>query len=132
MRPGPKLSLTVIFVMAATLAGCIGGGRIQTAALRSGKLSVLPIQAGANYFWPNEIRVDKPGPLRVQINNVSGRVQNFTLKDPAWNTMESVDIAPGQTATVEVEFHSPGVYQFFCNKAFLSLLGMNGQIYIGE
>jgi uncharacterized cupredoxin-like copper-binding protein len=132
MRPGSKRSLILIFVMAAVLAGCAGGGRIQNAAVRSGTLSVLPIQAGAFYFAPNEISVDKPGPLIIEVSNVSGSQQNFTLKDPKWETLESVAIPAGGTARIDVQFCMPGVYQFYCGKTLKSLLGMNGQISVGR
>ncbi|MDR3553208.1 MAG: cupredoxin domain-containing protein [Syntrophobacteraceae bacterium] len=132
MRPGSKRSLILIFVMAAALAGCAGGGRIQNAEVRSGSLSVLPIEAGSFYFTPNEICIDKPGPLTIEVNNVSGAQQNFTLKDPKWETLESVAIAAGETARIHVEFCMPGVYQFYCGKTLKSFVGMNGQISVGR
>jgi plastocyanin len=132
MRPGSKRSLVLILVMAAVLAGCAGGGRIQNAEVRSGTLSVLPIEAGAFYFAPNEISVDKPGPLILEVSNVSGSQQNFTLKDPKWETLESVAIPAGGTARIDVLFCMPGVYQFYCGKTLKSLLGMNGQIFVGR
>lgn len=132
MRPGSKRLLIVIFVMAAALAGCAGGGRIQAVAVRSGNHGFLAIQAGRFYFWPNAIRVNKPGPLAVEITNVSGSQQNFTLKDPMYNTLENVDLPAGETTIINVEFPMPGVYQFYCNLALHSLLGMNGQISVGK
>jgi uncharacterized cupredoxin-like copper-binding protein len=131
MRPFSKRALLVVFVMIGVLAGCVGGGSVQTAAVRSGSLGRVSIEAGKFYFWPNEIRVDKPGPLRVEIENVSGSPQNFTLKDPAWNTLENIDLPAGKTA-ITLELHQPGIYQFYCNKALHSLLGMNGQIYVEQ
>jgi uncharacterized cupredoxin-like copper-binding protein len=127
----PKQWFVVFFVMALALAGCAGGGRVES-TVRSGRLAVLPIQAGYLYFWPNAIRVDKPGPLAVTIKNVSDGPQNFTLKAPRWHTVESVDLPAGETTTINVEFSTPGVYQFYCNRTMRSLLGMNGQISVGE
>ncbi|MGC9195907.1 MAG: cupredoxin domain-containing protein [Syntrophobacteraceae bacterium] len=132
MPPFSKRSLSVVFVMVAALAGCVGGGSVQTAAVRSGNLGVLSIEAGKFYFWPNEIRVDKPGPLSVQIRNVSGSGQNFTLEDPAWNILENIDLPAGKTTSINLELHEPGIYQFYCNKALHSFFGMNGQIYVDQ
>lgn len=132
MRPSSKRSLILIFVMAAALAGCAGGGRIQTASVRSGEHGILQIETGRFYFWPNEIRVDKPGPLAIEIRNVSGSRQNFTLKDPRYNTVERVDIPPGESTIINVALGIPGVYQFYCDKSLHSFLGMNGQISVGQ
>lgn len=118
--------------MVAALAGCVGGGNVQTAAVRSGNLSVLSIEAGRLYFWPNEIRVNKPGPVRLEINNVSGSRQNFTLQDPEWNTLENIELPAGKTTSIDLKLNQPGIYQFYCNKALHSLLGMNGQIYVEQ
>ena len=132
MRQGSNRSLIVLFVMAALLSGCAGGGRIQTAEVRSGKMDTLPIQAASFYFCPNAIRVDKPGPLAIELKNVSGWWQNFTLKDPAWKTLVNVDIPPGDKTAIDVELCMPGVYRFYCNKTWQTLYGMNGQIFVGE
>ena len=131
MRPGLKRSFFTIFAAAALLFGCAGGG-IQTACVRSGNPGVLPIRAGDFYFRPNTIRVDKPGPLAVAVENLSCFRQNFTLKDPGWKTLESVDLPPGGTATINVDFCMPGVYRFYCNRTLGTVVGMNGQIYVGE
>ncbi|MDA8306968.1 MAG: cupredoxin domain-containing protein [Deltaproteobacteria bacterium] len=132
MRPASKRSLIMIFVMAAALGGCAGFGRIQTARVKSGKLSVLPIEADRFYFWPNEIRVDKPGPLAIEIKNVSPWWQNFTLKDPTWKTLESVNLPPHETTIIDVKLSMPGVYQFYCNRTLHTFFGMNGQIFVGK
>lgn len=132
MRLGSKRYLPVIFVMAAALAGCAGLGRIQTTSVRSGNHHIVSIEAGRFYFRPNEIHVDKPGSLTIEIENTSASQENFTLKGPRWHTLESIDLPPHQTTIINVKFHMSGIYQFYCNRTLHSFLGMNGQISVGK
>lgn len=122
----------MIFVLAAALAGCAGGGNIQTAAVQSGNQHILSIAAGRLHFWPNEISVDKPGSLTLEITNVTGAVQNFTLKDTTYKTVENVNVPPGTTTIINVDFPVCGIYQFYSNLTLRSYLGMNGQISVGQ
>ncbi len=131
MRPDSKRSVFVILVVIAALAGC-AGSKVQTAAPMSSGGSVITIEAGNYRFSPNEIRVEKPGLLAIEVKNVSGSENNFTLKDLHGKILKSLDPHPGGSVIVNVELPEPGVYIFYCNKTFHSNLGMHGQIIVGR
>ena len=132
MRPDSKRSVFVILVVIATLVGCAGSGKVQTAAPMSSGGSIITIEAGNHKFSPNEIRVEKPGLLAIEVKNVSGSEQNFTLKDLRGKILKSVELHPGGSVIVNVELPEPGVYTFYCDKTFHSTLGMHGQIVVGR
>ena len=132
MRPDSKRSVFVILVAIAALAACAGRGKVQTAAPMSGGGSMITIEASNYKFSPNKIRVEKPGLLGIEIKNVSGSQQNFTLKDLHGKIIKSVDPHPRGSVIVNVELPEPGVYTFYSNKTFHSTLGMHGQIIVGR
>jgi plastocyanin len=130
MSLNSKKSVFAILVVIAAIAGC-AGRTVKTAAPMSSGGSMIAIEARGFKFSPNEIRVEKPGLLAIEMKNVSGSVQNFTLKDPRGNVLKNRDISPGGAVIVNVELHDPGVYQFYCNKYFHSAMGMKGRIVVG-
>ena len=132
MSPGSKRSAFVILVVVAALAGCAGGGKVETAVSTSSGGSTITIEAGSYNFSPNEIRVEKPGMLAIEVKNASGSEHNFTIKDLGGNILKSVDLRPGGSDIVDVQLPAPGVYKFYCDKTFHSTLGMNGQIIVGR
>lgn len=126
-----KKSIFVILVVIAALAGC-AGKTVQTAAPMSQGGSIIEIKAGSFKFSPNEIQVEKPGLLAIEIKNVSGSEKNFTLKDPRGKVLKSRNISSGGSVIVNVELADPAVYEFYCDKIFKSALGMKGRIIVGR
>ncbi len=132
MRPDSKKSLFVILVVVASLAGCAGRGKVQSAAPMSNGGSIISIEASNFKFSPSKIEVEKPGLLAIDVKNVSKSAHNFTLKDRHGKVLKSVHLSPGGSVIVNVELPEPGVYKFYCNRTFHSTLGMNGQILVGR
>jgi plastocyanin len=132
MRTDSKRLVFVILVAIAALAGCAGGGSVKIASPMSSGGSMITIEAGNFKFSPNEIRVEKPGLLAIELKNVSGSKHNFTLKDPRRKILKSADIQPGGSIIVNVELPEPGAYKFHCNKTFHTTLGMSGKIIVGR
>ena len=132
MRPDSKRWVFVILAAITALVGCAGRGKVQTAAPMSSGGSIIMIEAGNHKFLPHKIRVEKPGLLAIEVKNVSGSEQNFTLKDLHGKILKSVYPHPGGSVIVNVELPEPGVYTFYCDKAFHSSLGMHGRIIVGR
>jgi len=130
MSLNSQKSVFAILVVIAVLAGC-AGRTLQTAAPMSSGGSIVEIKASGFKFSPNEIRVEKPGLLAIEIRNVSGSEQNFTLKDPRGNVLMNKNISSGGSVIVNVELPAPAVYVFYCNKTFHSAFGMKGRIVVG-
>ncbi len=127
----PK-SVLLILALIAALTGCATSGRVETAAPMSGGGNVITIEASNYKFRPSEIRIDKPGLLAVQIHNVSGSVQNFTLQDPRGKVLKSVDVRPAGSMIINVELPQPGVYGFHTGRSFHAPLGVKGKIIVGK
>jgi uncharacterized cupredoxin-like copper-binding protein len=132
MRLNSKKFVVVALFLLAVLVGCAGKGKIETASPMGSGGSVISIEVRNHKFLPSEIRVEKPGLLALEIRNASGSQHNFTLKDPRGKVLKTVNINPAVSAIVNVELTDPGVYRFYCNKAFHSFLGMKGQIVVGR
>ena len=132
MHPESKKSLLVVLVMIAALAGCGGSPKVQSAAPMSSGGKIISIEAGSYKFSPSEIQVEKPELLAIEVKNISKSEHNFTLKDPRGKVLKSANIRPRGSIIVNVQLPEPGVYKFYCNKAFHSTFGMNGQIRVGR
>ncbi|MHC1728854.1 MAG: cupredoxin domain-containing protein [Syntrophobacteraceae bacterium] len=111
------------------MAGC-AGGKAQTAAPMSSGGSLISIEAGSYKFSPNTIRVEKTGTVALEIKNISGSGQNFTLKDPRGKLITSIDIRSGATFISNVELTERGTYEFSSNKKLKAGLGMKGRIIV--
>jgi plastocyanin len=131
MSLNSKKSVFAILVVIAAIAGC-AGRTVKTAEPMSSGGSMIAIEARSYRFSPNEIRVEKPGLLAIEIKNASASVHNFTLKDPRGNVLKNRDISSGGTVIVNIELPDPGVYEFYCNKHFHTTLGMKGRIVVGR
>ncbi len=132
MCPISRKSAVSALLIIGLLAGCAGGGKMQSPAPMSSGGSIITIEAGSYKFSPNEIRLDKPGLLAIEVKNVSSSVHNFTLKDPQGKTLENIDLRPRGSAIVNVELGQPGDYRFYCNKFLHSSFGMKGRIVVGR
>ena len=132
MRPSLNNLVTVIVFTLAVIAGCAGKERAVTASPMSNGGSMISIDVSNHKFTPSEIRVEAPGLLAVELRNISGSQQNFTLKDPRGKVLKSVDIHPSTSVIMNLELPDQGVYKFYCNKTFHATLGMKGQIIVGR
>ena len=123
--------LALMMLLVGVVAGC-AGRHIQTEAvpLASGS-SLISIEAGSYKFKPDDILVAKPGTLALEIKNVSGSEQNFTLKNSRGEIIKSLTIRPKQTAISNVDLE-PGTYPFSSDKKLGAALGMKGQIRVEE
>ena len=111
MSLNSKKSAFVILVVIAAIAGC-AGRTVKTAAPMSSGGSMIAIEARSYKFSPNEIRVEKPGLLAIEIKNAAGSVHNFTLKDPRGKVLKSRDISPGGTSSSTWNCLDPGPTNF--------------------
>ena len=99
MRLNSKKSVFVILVVIAAIAGCAGRTGPKPSAPMSSGGSMIAIEARGFKFSPNEIRVEKPGLLAIEIKNASGSAHNFTLKDPRGNVLKNRDINPAELSS---------------------------------
>jgi plastocyanin len=124
--------LFLILVVVAALAGCAGRGKVETASSTSGGGSSIAIEASSYKFSPSEIRVERPGTLTLQIENVSGSEHNFTLEDPGGKVLANLALYPHKTAKANVELPGTGVYKFYCDISIHATLGMKGKIIVSQ
>ena len=114
-----------LFSLALVTAGCSGPGRLVQ--LTAGQAET-GITAKSFSFDPEQIVVPANGTLTLRVRNASGSNHNFTVADPDGATLRSVELPAGETVSVEVPLGRPGVYRFYCAKAFHPTLGMEGRI----
>ena len=93
--------------------------------------NVIHLKASSFEFEPNNIRIPKPGPLTVEVENISGIEHNFTIKNPEGQVLKSFVLSPKETISETLNLTDIGNYEFYCDKTFHATLGMKGQIQVG-
>jgi plastocyanin len=90
----------------------------------------LALKVDSFSFEPDSIKA-RPGTLlTIQARNVSGMEHNLTIKSPQGKILVNVNIPAKGTAEAKVNLGEPGIYPFYCDKPFHSLMGMKGQIEV--
>jgi plastocyanin len=89
-------------------------------------LAELDLEADEYYFEPAFLRGAPGQKLKLEIENESNTLHNFTI--PEQNL--DMDIPPKGKVVVEVIFPPSGVVRFFCK--FHSGLGMEGELLTGD
>ncbi len=125
-----KFILSILFI--AVLTASCGGNRVGSAGPMASGGSIITIEASSYKFAPNDIRLERPGMLALEIKNVSGSEHNFTIKAPDGRVIKSIDIRPHSSIISNIDLPNPGTYEFYCNKTLHSTLGMKGKITVGS
>jgi len=86
----------------------------------------LDLEADNYYFEPTFLRGSPGQKLKVEIENESGTLHNFSIPDQHLD----VNIPPKGKVVVAIAFPSSGVVRFFCK--FHSARGMNGELLTGD
>jgi len=86
----------------------------------------LELEADNYYFKPSFLRGAPGQKLKLEIENESGTLHNFSIPEQHID----VDIPRKEKVVVEVTFPSSGVVRFFCK--FHSARGMNGELLTGD
>jgi plastocyanin len=86
----------------------------------------LDLEADNYYFGPTFLRGTPGQKLKVEIENESGTLHNFSIPDQHLD----VNIPPKGKVVVAIAFPSSGVVRFFCK--FHSARGMNGELLTGD
>ncbi len=130
MRPLGQMAV-LCFVALALTAACAGRQPLVTIVPAKGE-TVVAMKASNFKFVPNNIRAYKGDMLLFKIENTSGTGHNFTLEDPAGNTLKSVPLPPHQSVVVKTELPEAGTYEFYCDRPFHAALGMKGWIRVDQ
>ena len=93
---------------------------------------VIHMNARSFKFKPDNLRIAKPGPVTLAVENISDIEHNFTIKNPKGQVLKSVDLPPKKKTTVTFDLPGPGKYDFYCDIDSHARLGMKGQILVGD
>jgi plastocyanin len=93
---------------------------------------VTQLKASSFKFEPNNIRVPEPGPLTIEVENISDIEHNITIKNPQGEVIKSADLPAMKTVALTLTLPGPGKYEFYCDKPIHDLMGMNGQLQVGS
>ncbi len=111
------------------VAACASQQPLVTIGPSTGE-TAIHIDAGNFKFEPNNLQAYKGDVLVLKIENISGTGHNFTIKNPAGGTIQSVPLTPKETTTVKVDLSETGTYEFYCDKPFHAAFGMKGRIEV--
>ncbi|HMK42629.1 MAG TPA: cupredoxin domain-containing protein [Dissulfurispiraceae bacterium] len=128
MKPEFKIVLPLIAAaLSFLLSACAGlQQQVEIGAGETGK--IIEMEAASFTFTPNNIKAYQGETITIRITNSSDADHDFTLKDPAGAILQGISLPARQTAMIKVVLADAGVYTFYCDKPFHSLLGMKGQI----
>ncbi len=110
------------------LAGCAGVQQ-KPAILEPGERTLV-MKVESFKFEPNYIKARQGTTLEITLQNVASVEHNLTIKTPEGNKLVDKNIPAGGTASVKVELGKPGIYEFYCDRAFHSSMGMKGRIEV--
>lgn len=127
----PKALIVLWVGVLFALAACASQQPLVTIGLAKGE-TVVAVKASDFKFEPNNIKAYRGDVMVFQIENVSGSVHNFTVKDPQGRAVESMSLPSKQTVTAKISLSEIGTYEFHCDKPFHSTFGMKGQIAVTQ
>jgi plastocyanin len=110
------------------LSGCASLDTPVTTRVSQGGERTVELQAGRYRFDPNNIQALDGDRIVLFITNADEKDHNFTIRDPAGKSIQSVHLPAITTLRVRVPLLEPGTYRFYCNDPFHALLGMKGQL----
>jgi len=90
----------------------------------------IKIKAGSFRFEPSNIEAQQGDFLIINVENISSRDHNFSIKDPQGEIMTSADVPVKKTIEVKIRLKDPGIYEFFCDKPLHPMLGMKGTLEV--
>lgn len=125
-----SIPAAIFFGVLLIIAGCAKmQPQVAPEPVQGGE-KVIALEASSYEFTPNNIKAAQGDTIVFNITNVSGRVHNFSIKDPHGKTLQDVDLPAKKTIPVKVTFSETGRYEFFCNKPFHPTFGMKGQVEV--
>lgn len=134
MRNGFTIKLAESILLAGLLA-IVGFALlldpVTSRGMEKGK-QVIHMNASNFKFTPDNLRISKPGPVTLAVENISDYEHNFTIKNPKGQVLKSVDLPPKKKTTVTFDLPEPGKYEFYCDIDGHARLGMKGQIQVGD
>jgi uncharacterized cupredoxin-like copper-binding protein len=127
-----KIALSILLAGLPTIVGCaLLGNPVTAGRLEKGK-RVIHMNASNFEFEPNNLRIPKPGPVTLAVENISNTEHNFTIKNPKGQVLKSVDLPPKKKTSITFDLPEPGKYAFYCDKPFHASFGMKGQIQVDD
>ncbi len=92
---------------------------------------MLQLKASNFKFEPSTINIPKPGPITLQVENMSDHEHNITVKNPEGRIISSVNLPSKKTTPVQLDLSKPGNYSFYCDKPLHETMGMKGEFKVG-
>ncbi len=127
-----KLAESIFLVGLMAMVGCARlGDPVTVGSMEKGK-SVIQMEASSFKFNPDNLKIPKPGPVTLSVENISDIEHNFTIKNPKGQVMKSVDLPPEKKTMFTFDLPEPGKYEFYCDIDLHASLGMKGQIQVGD
>ena len=117
-------------ILALTISAGACGKLQKPILLNVRQESVVMVEANNHSFVPNHFQTYQGTSILFTIQNTSGSIHNFTIKDPGGKILQSADVAPQKSVEVKVDFPHIGIYPFYCDKPFHRTLGMEGRVEV--
>jgi|GEM_PF-788403 len=129
-RRAPTKALPgLIVLLALAAAACAHRQPLVVVQAREGGAAV-DIKASDYKFTPNNLEAHVGDRLEFRIENVSATNHNFTIKNPAGETLRSIALPAHLTVTVTVDLPVEGTYPFHCDVGLHAELGMKGWLKV--
>lgn len=113
-----------------TFGACASSQKATKVSIAGDEKNIVEVTADSFNFNPSIIEIKSKDTIFLKITNISSSSHNFTVKNPAGEVIQNVELPPNKTITLEVNFKKPGTYEFYCDKPFHGMLGMKGRFEV--
>ena len=122
-----SVQLISVLILLVLAAGC-AGVQHKPVILTPGETLIM--KADSFKFDPNYFSAHKGDLLTIEVENVSSRDHNITIKTPRGDTLISKNLPPTSRTNIKINLSELGTYNFYCDKPFHSTMGMKGRIEV--
>jgi plastocyanin len=86
------------------------------------------------HFAPNRLDAKVGVPLSVRLTNLGTEQHDLNFPSLHMDGLAGVEsiLAPGETATITLEFDQPGTHTFICTLPGHAAAGMTGAVYVSQ
>jgi len=92
-------------------------------------VATLEVEETEYELTPANPRVKRAGLVKFEVTNAGTIAHALEVEGPE-GEVETEEIAPGDTATIEADLSKPGSYRWYCPIADHAERGMDGQIIV--
>lgn len=130
MRPMRTRTIAVLVALPLAFAACGGDDEGDGGGGGGSAATTVEMTATEFKFDPANPSVDEPGVVRFNVKNDGNAPHALEVEGPQ-GEVETEEIAPGQSASVEADLSEEGSFTIYCPVGNHRQQGMEGKVTVG-